>query len=65
MVPQTKVESHMSDETHELSIDELDAVSGGQVSTATVIAPIQAYLGFIHWAIQRANGSMPAGPFGR
>jgi bacteriocin-like protein len=56
MIPKTKQESEMSDEIHELSIDELDTVSGGQVTTTTVLGPIQRLHRLWDWAVQRQQG---------
>jgi len=46
----------MSNEIHELSIDELGAVSGGNVSTATIIAPMEAIHKFVQYECQRWFG---------
>jgi bacteriocin-like protein len=46
----------MSDEIHELNIDELDTVSGGNVSTATIIAPMLALHKFVQYECQRWFG---------
>jgi bacteriocin-like protein len=52
----------MSDEIHELSIDELDTVSGGHVSTATVVAAIEAGRRYFQYEVQRYFGSRGASP---
>jgi bacteriocin-like protein len=46
----------MSNEIHELSTDELDTVSGGNVSTATIIAPIEAMHKYVQYECQRWFG---------
>jgi bacteriocin-like protein len=46
----------MSNEIHELSTDELDTVSGGNVSTATIIAPMEAMHKFVQYECQRWFG---------
>jgi hypothetical protein len=55
----------MSDEIHELSIDELDPVSGGhggQMSTTTVIPWLHTELRYLIWVFQRTNGSKGGTP---
>jgi bacteriocin-like protein len=46
----------MSDEIHELSIDELDTVSGGNLSTATIVAPMAATQRYVQFEVQRWFG---------
>ena len=53
----------MSNEIHELSIDELDTVSGGHVPTATVLAAFDAGRRFIQFEVQRYFGSKEKSTF--
>jgi bacteriocin-like protein len=46
----------MNNEIHELSIDELDTVSGGNVSTATIVAPKEANQRYVQYECQRWFG---------
>jgi hypothetical protein len=43
----------MSNEVHELSIDELDTASGGNVATATIVAPMEANERFVGLLLSR------------
>jgi bacteriocin-like protein len=52
----------VSNEIHELSIDELDTVSGGQVSTKTVLAVFEAERRYLQFEVQRYFGSRGASP---
>jgi bacteriocin-like protein len=67
MVPQIKQESDMSDEIHELNIDELETVSGGQIFTSTVHTMLVEFGRYFQWVTQRATGSKTGDPipFGR